>query len=118
MHGSSADDHQGVQLSKSAVSQIGHGDFITFKNVNLEGVKKISARVATGGAGGEIHLRLGSSRGKIIGKAKVQPNGSWRDYIDQNFDLKKCEGRHDLYVCFHNPGVSNGLMNLASLRFH
>ena len=118
VHGSSADDHQGVQLSKSAVSQIGHGDFITFKNVNLEGVKKISARVATGGAGGEIHLRLGSSRGKIIGKAKVQPNGSWRDYIDQNFDLKKCEGRHDLYVCFHNPGVSNGLMNLASLRFH
>jgi cytochrome c len=117
VHGSSADHHQGVKLSKSTVSQIGHGDFISFKNMNLDGITKISARVASGGAGGEIHLRLGSTRGEIIGKATVQANGSWKDYIEQEFKLEKCEGRHDLYVCFHNPGVSNGLMNLASLRF-
>ena len=118
VHGSSADHHQGVKLSKSAVSQIGHGDFISFKNINLDGIKKVSARVASGGAGGERHLKLGSPRGEIIGKAIVQANGSWKDYIEQEFELEKCEGRHDLYVCFHNPGVGNGLMNFASLRFH
>lgn len=118
VHGSSADHHQGVKLSKSAVSQIGHGDFISFKNINFDGITKVSAKVASGGTGGEIHLRLGSTQGEPIGKATVQPNGSWRDYIDRDFDLKKCHGRHDLYVCFHNPGVSNGLMNFASLRFH
>jgi cytochrome c len=117
VHGSSANHHQGVTLNKSAVSQIGHGDFISFKNINLDGITKISTRVASGGAGGEIHLRLGSTRGEIIGKAIVQANGSWQDYFEQEFELEKCEGRHDLYVCFHNPGVSNGLMNLASLKF-
>jgi len=117
VHGSSADHHQGVTLSKSTVSQIGHGDFISFKKINLDGITKVSARVASGGAGGEIHLRLGSARGEIIGKATIHANGSWKDYIEQEFELEKCGGRHDLYVCFHNPGVSNGLMNLASLRF-
>ena len=117
VHGSSADLHQGVKLSKSAVSQIGHGDFISFKNINLDGITKVSARVASGGAGGEIHLKLGSLRGEIIGKAIVQANGSWKDYIEQEFKLEKCGGRHHLYVCFHNPGVGNGLMNFASLRF-
>lgn len=117
VHGSSADDQKGVKLSKLGVSQIGHGDFICFKNIDLDEVKKVTAKVASGGSGGEIHLRLGSAHGEIIGKAIVQPNGSWRDYIHQDFELKKCEGRHDLYVCFHKPGISNGLMNLASLRF-
>ena len=117
VHGSSADHHQGVKISKSAVSQIGHGDFISFKNINLDGITKVSARVASGGAGGEIHLKLGSPRGEIIGKAIVQANGSWKDYIEQEFKLEKCGGRHHLYVCFHNPGVGNGLMNFASLCF-
>ena len=118
VHGSSADHHQGVKLSKSAVSQIGHGDFISFKKHQPRWDYKSICQGCKWGCRWGNTSQTGLAQGEPIGKAIVQANGSWKDYIEQEFELEKCEGRHDLYVCFHNPGVGNGLMNFSSLRFN
>lgn len=117
IQGIDADSHQGVTLSGKVVGHIGHGSYLCYKGINLTGITEVVAKVASAGAGAEVQLRIGSSKGKLIGKTLVRPNGSWSEYFDQHATISPTAGRHDLYVCFHKPG-RNGLMNLASLQFN
>ncbi|MDA8988949.1 PQQ-dependent sugar dehydrogenase [Opitutales bacterium] len=117
IQGIAADFHEGVILSEKVVGHIGHGSYLCYQGINLTGITEVVAKVASAGAGAEVQLRIGSSKGKLIGKTLVSPNGSWSEYFDQTTTISPTAGRHDLYVCFHKPG-KNGLMNLASLQFN
>jgi cytochrome c len=117
IQGIDADSHQGVILSGKVVGHIGHGSYLCYKGINLTGITEVVAKVASAGAGAEVQLRIGSPKGKLIGKTLVSPNGSWSEYFDQHATISPTAGRHDLYVCFHKPG-KNSLMNLASLQFN
>ena len=112
-----ADSHQGLKLSDQEVGHIGHGSYLCYRGINLTGIHKVIAHVASAGTGGEVQLRLGSRDGELIGKVEVEPNGSWSKYVEKPIIITPNSGQHDLYVCFVKPGVQGGMMNLASLSF-
>ncbi|MCX4671418.1 PQQ-dependent sugar dehydrogenase [Streptomyces sp. NBC_01381] len=65
-----------------AVGDINNGDWIAFKPYILGNATKLTARVASGGAGGTLEVRSGSATGKLLGSTKVAPTGGWETYTD------------------------------------
>ncbi|MGX9919151.1 ThuA domain-containing protein [Streptomyces sp. NPDC002248] len=68
------------------VGDIDDGDWIAFTPYNLTGSKKLTARVASGGAGGYLEVRTGSPTGTLLGSTAVPKTGSWETF--QNVDVK------------------------------
>ncbi|WP_055700646.1 carbohydrate-binding protein, partial [Streptomyces silaceus] len=71
------------------VGDIHNGDWISFKPYLLGNATKLTARVASAGAGGTLEVRSGSATGKLLGTAKVAPTGSWETYTDVSTGLAK-----------------------------
>ncbi|MEV5981277.1 PQQ-dependent sugar dehydrogenase [Streptomyces sp. NPDC052114] len=71
------------------VGDIHNGDWISFKPYLLGNATKLTARVASAGAGGTLEVRSGSATGRLLGTAKVAPTGSWETYTDVSTALSK-----------------------------
>ena len=123
--GGGTDGDPGVQTETTSDPQGGgqnigfieDGDYVSFEPFNLEGIRAITFRVASGGAGGTIQLRLDAPDGPLVAEtATIAPTGGWQNWIDVNLDLPNPpEGTHELFVIFRGGG--GGLMNLNFMRF-
>ncbi|MGO4428710.1 carbohydrate-binding protein, partial [Streptomyces sp. MCAF7] len=80
--------HDTAQGAK-AVGDIDNGDWIAFKPYVLSDATKITARVASAGAGGTLEIRAGSATGTLLGKATVPVTGGWETYQDVSADLSR-----------------------------
>ncbi|MGW1023879.1 PQQ-dependent sugar dehydrogenase [Streptomyces sp. NPDC002577] len=99
------------------VGDISNGDWIAFQPYVLSNATKISARVASAGAGGTLELRAGSVKGKLLGTAAVPATGGWEDYQDVTAALKGAPaGTTALYLVFKG-GSGDALYEVDDFTF-
>jgi cytochrome c len=120
-----ADQIHGPQILGSAsahgekfLGAINHDHHIVLRDIRLDDVDRLTARVASAGAGGRIEVRCDSRDGQLLAEFDVEVNGNWEEWYERTADFRGPAGRHDLHVRFVNPQNRNALMNLDSLRFH
>ncbi len=83
------------------VHQLKDGSWLMFKNIDLQGIKKATLRVASTGAGYTLQIRQGKPDGQIVGEMQV-PNKEKRDNWEE-FTLpiaNASSGKQDLYITF------------------
>ena len=98
-----------------------NGKFVSFKQIDLNHVKKIKIRFQQKGAGGLIQLRQDGSSGKIIGRIDIE-GGQVKDvkteWKEVEIPLQPTKGLHDLYFTFSNPDkTKDGLFFLDWMYF-
>ncbi|MFG2648720.1 PQQ-dependent sugar dehydrogenase [Streptomyces sp. NPDC048436] len=100
-----------------AVGEINNGDWISFKPYILGNATKLTARVASAGAGGTLQVRSGSATGRLLGTAKVAPTGSWETYTDVSTAISKAPSKTTtLFLVFKGAG-SGALYELDDFTF-
>ena len=109
--------------SKSAssgnfVGDISNSQYLVFDRVNLDGITRVTARVASPSTGGLIQLRKGTPGGPLISELKFVATGGWEDWQETRGDIiKDPGGLIDLCILFVNPKDAGPFMNLDWLRF-
>ncbi|MFE1952499.1 ThuA domain-containing protein [Streptomyces sp. NPDC059524] len=97
------------------VGDIHNGDWISFTPYNLTGVKKLTARVSSGGAGGILEVRTGSATGPLLGSTTVPVTGGWANFQNVDVALTKVPTKTtDLYLVF--KGGTGALYDLDSFE--
>ncbi|MEU6119314.1 PQQ-dependent sugar dehydrogenase [Streptomyces sp. NPDC047117] len=88
------------------VGDIHNGDWIGFTPYRVGNATKLTARVASAGAGGTLEIRTGKPDGKLLGTAKVPVTGGWETYTDVSTALTKPPtGTTTLYLVFKGSGT-------------
>ena len=107
----------GVQIVADAGAQggnrvgyIDNGDWIGFAGVNVSGATSISVRAASGGSGGTVQVRAGSSTGALLGSVAVPNTGGYGTW--QAFATNLSAGSGPLYLVF--TGTGGGLLDVDS----
>ncbi|WP_322725188.1 PQQ-dependent sugar dehydrogenase [Streptomyces spongiae] len=117
-------DSTGVTIQTKAsahggktVGDISNGDWISFKPYVLSNATKITARIASDGAGGKLEVRAGSPTGRLLGSASVPVTGGWENFQDVSANLSKApSGTTTLYLVFKGSG-SGGLFDVDDFTF-
>ncbi|MGN9804482.1 ThuA domain-containing protein [Micromonospora sp. L32] len=87
------------------------GDWSAYNGVDLTGVTSFRARVVSGGPGGTIQVRTGSTTGTILGSVAVPNTGSWTTYADVTTALTGVpSGTQNLYLTY--TGTGTGLFDV------
>ena len=92
-----------------------NGDYVSYNPVNLEELTGLRFRVASGGAGGNIEVRLDSPTGDLVGTAAVANTGGWQNWVNVDLPLPTPpSGTHQMFLVFNNPTAAgtDGLLNL------
>ncbi len=88
---------------------IEHGDYVSFERMSLKDLTGIRFRVASGGAGGTIQLRLDSPTGTLAGEVAVANTGGWQTWTNVDMPLSSPPGgTHELFLVFVNAGAGDG----------
>ncbi|WP_435270361.1 PQQ-dependent sugar dehydrogenase [Streptomyces sp. 1222.5] len=98
------------------VGDIHDGDWISFTPYVLSDARKITARIASGGAGGTLEVRAGSATGTLLGKATVPVTGGPDTYQDVTADLSRAP-RGTTTLCLVFKGGSGALFDLDDFTF-
>ncbi|MBM0259815.1 ThuA domain-containing protein, partial [Micromonospora sp. 4G55] len=87
------------------------GDWSAYNGVDLTGVTSFKARVVSGGPGGTIQVRTGSTTGTVLGSVAVPNTGSWTTYADVSTALSGMpSGTQNLYLTY--TGTGTGLFDV------
>ncbi|MFJ6738635.1 PQQ-dependent sugar dehydrogenase [Streptomyces sp. NPDC091279] len=98
------------------VGDIHHGDWIAFTPYALADAKKITARVSSGGTGGTLEIRAGSTKGTLLGTATVPVTGGWETFQDVTAALSRApRATTTLYLVF--KGGTGALFDVDDLTF-
>jgi type 1 glutamine amidotransferase/glucose/arabinose dehydrogenase len=101
----------------SAVGFTENGDWISFTPYALGNATKITARVASGGAGGTLEVRAGSPTGTLLGSVAVSPTGGWESYTNVSANLSSGPaGSTTLYLVFKGA-AGQALFDLDAFTF-
>ncbi|MEU6673202.1 PQQ-dependent sugar dehydrogenase [Streptomyces sp. NPDC046925] len=88
------------------VGDINNGDWVSFNPYILGNATKLTARVASAGAGGTLEVRSGSATGKVLGRATVKPTGGWETYADVSTAISKApKSTTTLFLVFKGKGT-------------
>ena len=99
------------------VDSIHNGDYIKVEGVDFgSGAKSFDARVASGGSGGKIELRLDSQTGTPAGTCAVPSTGGWQKWETKACDVSGATGTHDLFLKF--TGGNGLLFNFNWWKFY
>jgi cytochrome c len=83
------------------IGDITNGDWVEFDPYILSGIPNFTARIASGGAGGQLQLRVGSPTGTLVGSATVPVTGGWENFQDVTGTLSNVPaGTQKLYLVF------------------
>ncbi|MFJ2827823.1 carbohydrate-binding protein [Streptomyces sp. NPDC087263] len=94
------------------------GDWISFEPYALTGANRFSARVASGGAGGTVEIRTGSTTGTLLGTVTVPVTGGWETYTDVSTSLSAIpSGSTELFLVFHGPSGQGNLFDVDAFTF-
>ena len=85
----------------TVINNLKHGTWVSFKDLDLTGVDRISFRVASKEHSGTIEVRAGSPTGKLVGTATVSPTGDNRTFTTVSTPVSGAPaGVNDLYFVF------------------
>jgi cytochrome c len=99
--------------------QLGAGNYVAFKEVNLAGIARVNCDIsASPGHGGVLELRADSPSGPLVGRANVPVTGQWDFWKTIPIAVKDPGGIHDLYaIAASVPGNEKKRFNLDVLEF-
>jgi PKD repeat protein len=103
-----------------AAAFIQDGDWVSYSPYNLEDLDSVTYRVASGGAGGTIELRVDAPDGPLVATSPtIAATGGWQNFTDVTVDLPDAlpQGTHTLYLVFRHPTSTSYLFNLNWFRF-
>src|SRR3954462_3016928 len=109
------DTAQGVAALGSIVAYTDEGDWIAFKNVELQqGWNKFWATYAKGSTdAGSISVHLDSLNAAPLFTLDLPSTGSWGSSKTVDIEWPSLTGTHDVYIQFHG---TNGVANLDNVR--
>jgi alpha-N-arabinofuranosidase len=102
-------EHKGVGKAPSSeggecIGYIEHGEWVRYAGIAARDVgKELRLRVASGGAGGRIEIRVGGPRGERLGRVDVPPTGGWQNWQTVTASLQATEAEGDLCLVFRSP---------------
>jgi len=92
------------------------GDWASYGGVNVGGALSLRARVVSGGPGGTIQVRTGSTSGPVLGTVAVPNTGSWDTYANVSAALTGVpSGSTSVYLTFTGSGT--GLFDVDDFTF-
>ncbi len=97
--------------------RVNDNSYIVFEGRNLSGINSVKYRVASGGTGGDIELRLDSPTGTLISSTAVGTTGGWNNWVDVESAITDPGGKHDLYIVFKNTPGAKDLLSLNWVEF-
>jgi arabinoxylan arabinofuranohydrolase len=98
------------------VTAISNGDWMRVRGVDFgSGATSFEARVASGGSGGNIEIRLGTASGTLAGTCAVTGTGGWQTWVTRSCPINGASGVHDVYFRF--TGGAGNLFNFNSWKF-
>ncbi|MFD4747867.1 PQQ-dependent sugar dehydrogenase [Streptomyces rubiginosohelvolus] len=102
----------------AAVGYTDDGDWVSFTPYVLSNATSITARVASGGAGGTLEVRAGSPTGTLLSSLPVAPTGGWEDYVYVTADVNNAPtGSTELFFVFTGPTGQGSLFDLDAFTF-
>ncbi|MFD8606664.1 glycosyl hydrolase [Streptomyces sp. TSRI0445] len=102
----------------AAVGYTDNGDWVSFTPYVLSDATSITARVASGGAGGTLEVRAGSPTGTLLSSLPVTPTGGWENYVDVTADMNNAPaGSTELFFVFTGPTGQGSLFDLDAFTF-
>ncbi|MFF3968815.1 PQQ-dependent sugar dehydrogenase [Streptomyces rubiginosohelvolus] len=102
----------------AAVGYTDDGDWVSFTPYVLSNATSITARVASGGAGGTLEVRAGSPTGTLLSSLPVAPTGGWEEYVDVTADVNNAPtGSTELFFVFTGPTGQGSLFDLDAFTF-
>ncbi|MGW1479779.1 PQQ-dependent sugar dehydrogenase [Streptomyces rubiginosohelvolus] len=94
------------------------GDWVSFTPYVLSNATSITARVASGGAGGTLEVRAGSPTGTLLSSLPVAPTGGWENFVDVTADVNNAPARStELFFVFTGPTGQGSLFDLDAFTF-
>lgn len=120
VEGESYTSSQGVQPADHApasggktLGYIDNGDWAGYASVPTAGTKTFGAKVSSGGSGGTIQIRSGSSTGALLGSVAVQPTGGWETFTTVSTALTGTTASGPLFLSF--SGGAGSLFDIDTL---
>jgi len=103
----------------SAVSDIKDGSYISFKNIDLTGIKEIAFQVMSRENDGTIEVRAGAPNGKLVGTANINPGLDEQGWKTVTVPvITRPKGVNELFFVFRNKVVKDkSFMNLDWIYF-
>lgn len=100
------------------ITNIDNNDFIKVSNLDFGtgGTARFLARVASGGAGGVVEIRLGSTTGTLLGSLQVAPTGGPLQWRTDSVAVTSVTGIRDLFLVFRGGNTGN-LFNIDYWQF-
>ncbi|WP_030546643.1 PQQ-dependent sugar dehydrogenase [Streptomyces albus] len=106
--GAEATEREGAHGGRTAGS-LDDGDWISFEPYLLADATGLTARVASGGAGGTLEIRSGSPAGTLLGSAEVPATGGWESFEDVTAELSGAPAETTtLYLVAKDSGSGSG----------
>ncbi|MGW9191013.1 PQQ-dependent sugar dehydrogenase [Streptomyces rubiginosohelvolus] len=94
------------------------GDWVSFTPYVLSNATSITARVASGGAGGTLEVRAGSPTGTLLSSLPVAPTGGWENFVDVTAGVNNAPaGSTELFFVFTGPTGQGSLFDLDAFTF-
>ncbi|ONI89869.1 glycosyl hydrolase [Actinosynnema sp. ALI-1.44] len=69
------------------IGNIENGDWVSFDPYVLQGIPNFTARVSSGGGGGQLQVRAGAQTGPLLGTATVANTGGWENFVTVTANL-------------------------------
>jgi arabinoxylan arabinofuranohydrolase len=83
------------------VTEISDGDWTRVSGVDFgNGAKQFEIRVAAGGNGGTIEIRLASENGTVVGTCTIKGTGSWTTWETISCPVSNLSGVQDIYFVY------------------
>ena len=79
-----------------------NGKYVSFRQIDLTGIKKIKIRIQQQGAGGLLEVKLKNHEGIAIGSLTMPAGQDKDNWKELEIPVKATAGFHDLYFTFSN----------------
>ena len=97
------------------VGWIQDGDWMSYSNINLTGMKSVKARISSEVSGGTIEVRTGSITGTLIATIPVSNTGGFQTWQTDSVNLASVSSTYDVFLIF--IGGTGYLYNINWLGF-
>ncbi|MEV1045780.1 PQQ-dependent sugar dehydrogenase [Streptomyces sp. NPDC049916] len=102
----------------ATVGYTDNGDWVSFRPYVLSDATSLTARVASGGAGGTLEVRAGSPTGTLLSSLPVAPTGGWENFVDVTAGVNNAPaGPTEVFFVFTGPTGQGSLFDLDAFTF-